>query len=418
MHPTVLVVAALALPWSASAQDTLKVGLDEADALLQRRSLALVAQHYEIDRAEAERVQARLFNNPSLSTEWSVRPSSGQVFDVAQPHGQKAITVEQVFRIGGQRSLAVKAASQRTRLSEAEYAELAAALRFQLHSALYRTHFLERAIGAIGSQLDVLKRIVDGYGTQLEKGNVSLREVARLRTSYFALNSDRAALVRQKNTLQQEIGVLLSETRPVRFTPVAADLVALRPLPADTAGLLNTAESLRPRIQAAKAYADAAALDLKYERRMALPDLAVGGTYDQNSNYLANYTGLNLGVSIPLFDRNQGRIAKARAASEQARTELELERLTVRREVLRSYADLRSLQEQYISATDGFAEQLDHLSGSLIDNYIKSNISLIEFTDLFESYNTSIIALNELEADLQNAYEELEFVSGQRLFRR
>ncbi|MBX2973495.1 MAG: hypothetical protein KF797_10355, partial [Flavobacteriales bacterium] len=98
-------LAALALAASAChAQDTLKLRLDEADQLLVRRSLALVAQHYAIDQAQADRVQARLFNNPSLSTEWSVRPSTGSFFDVAQPNGQKAVHVEQLVRIGGQRS--------------------------------------------------------------------------------------------------------------------------------------------------------------------------------------------------------------------------------------------------------------------------------------------------------------------------
>lgn len=412
-------LAALALAASAChAQDTLKLRLDEADQLLVRRSLALVAQHYAIDQAQADRVQARLFNNPSLSTEWSVRPSTGSFFDVAQPNGQKAVHVEQLVRIGGQRSLAVKAAVQRIKLSEAEYAELAAALRYQLHGALYRQYYLQRAINAIGSQLDVLKRIVDGYGEQLDKGNVSLREVARLRTSFFALNSDRSNLIRELNAVQQDLGTLLAEQRPVAFTPAPADLTAIRPLPMDTATLVATALDLRPRVQAAAANAEAAGIEARYERRMALPDLALGATYDQNSNYLANYTGLNIGLSIPLFDRDQGRIARARASAAQAQAGLDLERLSVQREVQRAYADLRSLQEQYTGTTDGFAEQLDQLSGSLIDNYIKSNLSLIEFTDLFESYNASIIALNKLEADLQNAYEELEFVSGQRLFRR
>ncbi|MBL7952904.1 MAG: TolC family protein [Flavobacteriales bacterium] len=418
MLRTALTIASLPLLLATHAQDTLKLGLNEADQLLSSRSLALIAQRYEIDQAEADRVQAKLFYNPTISTEWSMRPSTGSFFDVAQPNGQKAVSIEQLFRIGGQRSLAVKAAAQRTKLSEAEYAELAAALKLQLHSALYREYYLDRAIAAITSQLTVLKNIVDGYGVQLEKGNVSLREVTRLRTSYFALNGQRADLQREQNAIQADLSILLSEQRPIDFTPTAADLAAIRPLPLDTAQLISTAENQRPRVQAAAANAMASELDLKYQRRMALPDLALGATYDQNSNYLPNYTGLNAGISIPLFDRNQGRIARARAGNEQARAELALEQLTVRREVLRAYQDLRSLQDQYTNTTQGFGEQLDQLSGSLIDNYVKSNISLIEFTDLFESYNASIIALNKLKADLQNAYEELEFVSAQRLFQR
>lgn len=143
------------------AQDTLRVGLRSADSLLSARSLRLVAQRYAIDQASADRIQARVFNNPSVATEWSIRPSTGNFFDVSRPDGQKAITVEQLFRIGGQRSLAVKAAEQRIRLSEAEYAELASALRYQLHAALYRQFHLDRAVRALTSQLDVLKGIVD-----------------------------------------------------------------------------------------------------------------------------------------------------------------------------------------------------------------------------------------------------------------
>lgn len=418
MLRTALLTAGMLSLLAGNAQDTLRISLNEADDLLRTRSLELIAQHYAIDQAEADRVQARLFNNPSLSTEWSVRPSTGRFFDVAQPSGQKAVSVEQLFRIGGQRSLAVKAAAQRTVLSEAEYSELAAALKYQLHGALYRQYYLDRAIASISSQLVVLKNIVDGYGVQLEKGNVSLREVTRLRTSFFALNGQRTELTRQQNAAQEDLGVLLGELRPVRFMPSPTDLVAIRSLPADTAQLIANAEAQRPRLLAANASAEASDLELKYQRRMALPDLALGATYDQNSNYLHNYTGLNAGISIPLFDRNQGRIARARAASAQAHTELQLERLTVRREVQRTYNDLHALQDQYTNTTQGFGQQLDQLSESLIDNYVKSNISLIEFTDLFESYTASIIALNLLEADLQNAYEELEFVSAQRVFQR
>lgn len=413
-----LATTAVFLFLSLSAQDTLRLDLDHADALLLERALPLLAQHFEVDKAEADRVQARVFNNPNLSTEWSVRPSTGSFFDVGQPQGQKAVTIEQLFRIGGQRGLAVKAATERTRSAEAQYAELVAALRFELHGKLYRQHYIQRSITAISSQLELLKRLVDGYGVQLEKGNVSLREATRLRASYFALNGDRSTLERELNDLQLDLRILLGVAVPVSFSPTTADLQAIRPLPSDTAALLATAEQTRPSVQAALAQAQASELELKYERRSTIPDLLLGGTYDQNSNYLANYTGLNVGLSIPIFDRNQGRIARARAEAGQARTAYELERNTVRNEVKRAYQNLASLQQQYASTTAGFADQLDHLSGSLVDNYVKSNINLIEFTDLFESYNASIIALNTLEADLQNAYEELEFVCGQRLFRR
>lgn len=410
-------VLPLLLASPSIAQDTLHVSIHTADSLLLARSLDLIAQRYEVDKAEADRVQARLFNNPSFQSEWSVRPSNGSFFDIG-PGGEKVFSVEQLFRIAGQRSLAVRAAAQRKRLSEAEYAETAAALRYRLHSDLYRQFFVNRALIAINSQLDLLKGVVDAYGDQYDKGNVSLKEVTRLRASYFALNAQRVDLHQQLNALQQELRTLLVEERTVLATPAPAEVMPVRVLRQDSTALIGLAEQNRARLQAAQAAVDAGELDLKLQRRMAVPDLSLGATYDQNGNYLPDYTALTAGLSIPLFDRNQGRIKRANAELGQARAQLAGAQVSVRQEVLHALADLHVLQDQYTSTSQGFDEQLDQLSESLIGNYTKSNISLLEFTDLFESYNASIIAMNALKADLQNAYEELEFATGQRLFDR
>src|SRR5690606_4275918 len=126
-----------------------------------------------------------------------------------------------------------------------------------------------------------------------------------------------------------------------------------------------------PRVLAATAQADAADIDLKLARRTAVPDLAVGAAYDRGGSVWPNYTALTLGLSIPLFDRNQGNILRAKAIAGQARSELDLGRMAVRQGVLRAYRDLASLQEQYTATSVGLAGQLDQLSESLIENYIK-----------------------------------------------
>ncbi len=405
-------------PATTPLSDTLRLTVAEADVLLQQRSLALVAQRFAVDAAEADRVQARLFNNPTVATEWSVHPNNGRTFDVAQPNGQMAVTVEQLFRIAGQRNLAVKAAAQRTKLAEAEYAELAATLRLQLHSTLYRQYHLLHAIVAIGSQLDLLKNVVDAYGVQLERGNVTLKEAARLRTAYFQLNDQRTRLRTEVNALQEDLHILLSEDRPILVRPTTSELQVIRPVVQDSLTLVRLAEANRPLVQVAQADLAAQELDLKLQRRLTVPDLAVGGTYDRNSNYIHNYTGLNLGLSVPLFDRNQGNIKRAQAEAEAARARRDLTSRTVRQQVLRALADLRDLQLHYTNTTQGLDEQLDKLSESLTDNYVKNNLSLLEFTDLFEAYTNTIIAINTLKADLQQAHEELEYATGQRLFDR
>ncbi|HMN06850.1 MAG TPA: TolC family protein [Flavobacteriales bacterium] len=399
----------------SQAQDTLHLTFRQADSLLVNRSLALVVKQADIDRAEAGRVQARLFQNPQFSSSWVVGGDRPPYLDIG-PQGEQVVAVEKLFRIAGQRSLAMRAAEQRQRVDEAEYAELAAALKRQLHRALVQQYYARRSVAAISSQLELLDKLQGAYGQQYEEGNVSLKEATRLRTAFFALNDQRINLLRQLNELQQQLRDLLGETATVQAAPTQAELglPPAIPLPDDT--LIALAQRQRHAAMAAGEAEEAAATSLKLERRMAVPDLAIGAEYDQWGNLHPKQTSVTLGFSIPLFDRNQGGIKRAEADHRQAQAERRRTQLSVRNQVLLALDNIRVLREQYDATSPGLYEQLDQLSEALVGNYVKNNLKLLEFTDLFESYNTTIIALNQLKADLHGAYDELEFAIGQDLF--
>jgi cobalt-zinc-cadmium efflux system outer membrane protein len=97
----------------------------------------------------------------------------------------------------------------------------------------------------------------------------------------------------------------------------------------------------------------------------------------------------------------------------QAHVQLQLKQQEVHAEVQAAWKVLRQLEQQYASVDSDFETELDQLSEGLVSNYTKSNISLLEFTDMFESYNDSIIQFNKLKADLNNAYEELNYAVGE-----
>lgn len=401
----------------SQAQDTLHLTFRQADSLLVNRSLALVVKQADIDRAEAGRVQARLFQNPQFSSSWVVGGDRLPYLDIG-PQGEQVVAVEKLFRIAGQRSWAMRAAEQRQLVDEAEYAELAAALKRQLHRALVQQYYARRSVAAISSQLELLDKLQGAYGQQYEEGNVSLKEATRLRTAFFALNDQRITLLRQLNDLQRELRDLLVETAFVQAGPAPGELELPGGIPFPTDTLIARAQRQRSAAVAAGSAEEAAAADLTLQRRLAVPDLAIGAEYDQWGNLHPRQTSVSLGFSIPLFDRNQGGIKRAEADHRQAQAEVRQTQATIRNEVLLALDNLRVLREQYDATSPRLDEQLDQLSEALVANYVKNNLKLLEFTDLFESYNTTIIALNQLKADLWGAYDDLEFATGQGLFRK
>jgi cobalt-zinc-cadmium efflux system outer membrane protein len=73
-------------------------------------------------------------------------------------------------------------------------------------------------------------------------------------------------------------------------------------------------------------------------------------------------------------------------------------------------------QNSVISSIFSFGTLSGFLSGNtqellsnIIDNYRKRNISAVEFTDLYETFNDNIIQLLNLEMEMLNYIEMINF---------
>lgn len=411
-----LLITLLILPFTVVGQDALRLSVRQADQLLIERNLALIVSHYEIDKAAARRVQAGLFLNPELSTEWNLyNPDRGRFSDIGA-RGQKIIAVEQVFRIAGQRKAAVRLAEAQRGMTELQYFELVRSLKYELHSNYYRLFYLQQTIQTIGAQLDLLQEIVGLYNQQYQKGNISLKENTRLRAAYFQLSNEKSELEREVLVVQQNLKILLAEDRLIVAAPETEDPVIrgsalLLALPE----LQEKARHNRPEVQLATNLYLQNELLYKFERKNAVPNLSAGLLYDQAGSFVNNYSALTLGIQIPIFNRNQGAIQEARIGMLQATSMQQNVQQKLKAEVDAAFYNLQVLQNQLNQTGEGFGEQLAQLSDGLIENYMKKNISLLEFTDLFESYYSSIIEINKLKANLLNAYEELNYVVGETI---
>lgn len=398
---------------SLQAQDTLRVSLRQADSLLLARNLSLVVSRFEIDRAVALKAQAKLFNNPELSTEWNLyNPSASKWLDVGG-RGQKILQLEQVFRIAGQRNLSIRLAEEEKRITESEYLELARSLRYQLHVSYYRYHFLGKAITNIQSQLALLKSLIDIYSDQYRKGNISLQELTRLNTTYFTISNQVSEVQQELASLQGALQVLLAENMIVVPTEADSETPDISLMTLDE--LAEQGVRNRPEMRTIESMVVQNRLKHDLARREAFPDLTAGFVYDQSGSFVDNYTAVTLGLQIPIFNRNQGTRRATAIGVHQAEALLQSREQQIRSEVRTAWNVYHILREQYAAVGENYEDELQLLSEGLVNNYSKNNISLLEFTDLFEAYNTNILQYNQLKADLNKSYEELIYAVGEDL---
>ena len=406
-------------PAAAPVADTIRLSLPEAEQRFSQNNLAVLAQQYNITVAQAQAVQARVLDNPTLYVEQDVlrRRIARPTVPEGTVGSEAIVTVQQLFSLVGRRRAGGQVARQGVVVEQYNLQELLRNLRYQLRTTYYDVYFRQQTLKTYGTEIASLSRTVDLYQTQFEKGNVALKEVIRLRAFLFALQSEQQSILSDLAAEQADLHVLLRDATGSQYVPLV-DLARTRALSLNGYGeqqLADTALVLRTDLNARRAAAQQQSLNLRYQQKLATPDLAVGYTYDKAGSYIANYHALTLGVAVPVFNRNQGNIQAAKAQVAGSRLLVDQQQLIVQSEVHQAY-QLAARNDALFQSTGRDTAPFARLMGGIEQSYAKRVITIVEYLDFYESYKNNLVQLNALRANRVRAFEQLNFAVGKPIF--
>lgn len=402
--------------FSVQAQDSLRLSRRQADSLFLKNNLLLLAGRFRIEAGQAQIIQASLYDNPTASVELSAyNTQQHRALDVGR-QGQKIISVQQLLYTAGKRNKRVALAQESARLNEYEFADLLRSLRFELRSRFFDLYFQQETLARYDRQISTLQGTVNAFEQQYDKNNVSLRELLRLKALLFQLNNDRLEIRLRQAENQQFLRTLLSVDQPILPLVDEAQLQIYRFPNQPIDSLRNRALSHRADVLANQSLTRQSELNYNLQKALAVPDLRLGGTYDQAGSYVPNYLGVSVSMDLPFFNRNQGAIKAARSQIDYQKQIQNQKAIQVGNEVIAALQKVQEVERTVQSVESRFSEQFELLNQGLFANFQKRNISLLEFIDLIETYNESTKELNRLKADRISAYEELNYVVGEELF--
>ncbi len=414
---TIVWVALFSLFFTAKAQDTLHLNLRQTDSIFLTKNLSLLAARYKVDASKALVQQAKLWDNPTLSTEWNLYNGvKKQFFDVGST-GQKIISIEQVVSIAGKRNKHIQLAKANLSFSQLEFYELMRSLKTELHVNFYKIYYTSITIDKYKIQLEVLGGIIDALQLQNKKGNIPLKDVLRLKTIYYQLNNERTELVSEQAEANQQLKTLLQTTSNIVPLPDDKEINKYNISNTALTALQEKAINNRPDLKQVENLNQQAELSYKLQRSMAYPDLRIGATYDQSGSYINNYTGVTVGFDLPILNRNQGNIKYAKAIIQQNKLEVDKKTITIKNEVAATFQKVIQVEQEYQKIDEDFDKKFEELNQGVIANFQKRNLSLIEFTDFLEAYNNSVQQINKLKQNRIETYEELNYVIGEELFK-
>jgi len=408
---------ATALPLPIAAPDTAQLTLADAQQRFAQNNLLLLAQRYNVTAAQAQIMQARLWDNPTLSLEQNVyNQNTNRTLDVTR-QGQSIVQVQQLFAIAGRRKAAANVARQNALVEQFNLEDLLRTLSYQLRTTFFDLYYKQQTVSTYDTEIRSFQRTLTAYQSQYDKGNIALKEVIRLRAFLFDLQTERQALLSEIASQESDLRILLRDPSGAYYRPVAnePELQALSLAGYSEEQLADTAQVTRADLKARQADVEQQTQNLRLQRALAAPDLAAGYVYDRAGSYINNYNAVTLGIAVPVFNRNQGNIRTAQAQIEQRRAQRDQQLLTVRNDVQEAWRQAQQTDALYQTANRNTSDFTRLIQG-IEQSYAKRNITIVEFLDFYESYKNNLVQLNQLRAARLRAFESLNFSVGRPVF--
>lgn len=390
--------------------------LKEAEQRFLERNLSLIAERYNIDMAQAQVLQAKLFENPVISLEQNVyNRLNGKYFDFGK-EGEAVVEIEQVIHLAGQRNKQVRLEKINKEIAEYQFEEVMRTLRQELNEKFVEVYFLSKSIAIYEKEVNSLQALLGGMKILQEKGNISLMEISRLESMLFSLRKEKNERENDLLTTRGELNLLLNLPEDTQVQ-LSLDEEVLQQLDlsqlsfADLKAIINE----RPDQKIARSTVNASRANLKLQKSMAFPEFSVKGNYDRVGNFINDYFAIGVSLSVPIFNRNQGNIKAARFSIQQAGVQQEYAANRADMELFTAYTSLEKATQLYQSTNMDLERNFEKLITGVNENFTRKNISLLEFIDYYDSYKETCIQLYEIKKNVFLAMENLNTVVGQNV---
>ncbi|MXS72573.1 TolC family protein [Chryseobacterium binzhouense] len=393
-----------------------QMSLLDCENAFQQNNLQLLAEQYSINMADADILQAKIWELPQVNGYINgYNPEGRRFLDAGRAKG---LEVTQLIYMGGKKKNEVAFAKSNKELAQLQFAQLLIELRTQLHTNYYNLYYEKLKLESINKQLGYMNDLLKAYKIQSAKGNVSLKDEVRLQSIVIQLNNDKVEINKNILEFDQNLKVLTGITEgidPQISDNEVKEILASQPFGDEDElkrkALENNADYLfgLKLIENAKLYA-------LWQKSMNVPDLTVGAEYDQASGTFNNEINLKVGIPLPLWKSNRGNVERANFAIKQNQKNAEFQKLDLETKVQSAFLAWKNQYEQLAEIKSTDLDNLDLVYNGMLKNFRNGNISLIEFTDFMESYRQTALQIYDMKNELIRSAERLKQLVQTKIF--
>jgi cobalt-zinc-cadmium efflux system outer membrane protein len=393
MRRLAAVALALALAPAARAE---RVTMDQSVSLAMQQNRDAIAARLDIDAAELDRVQARLYPNPVLSytvgnlVVGAFNPENGDQKSSPGFFGQTVhnLSVTEVIDVWAKRNAHIRLADasleHRRLMVEDALREIAYAVRSAFADLLRETSELALA-RETRNRYDQTIQITR---SRFNAGDISETELKKIELEGLRYLNGVIDAEMQFDLARQKLAALCGLEPRAVLEPEEPQATRER---LDLDQLTERAMQRRPDLRAAQAAHGQAEAAIGAARRDALPDLSLGVGFTHSEFTVSgdnpNSLALSLSLPVPLFDRNQANIGRARLDLRRADNDLARLGIAIRHEVADAVRrSTRSFELLRVFEDGGMLERADTALRVAEKSYKAGSLSLLELLEAQRTY--------------------------------
>jgi outer membrane protein, heavy metal efflux system len=399
---------------AAQVHGAVRLTLDDAIQLALTHNHNLKAAETTIQQNQAQEITANLRPNPVLTADAQFLPlfqPNEFNADYIDNTAQFDLGVSYLFERGKKRQHRLQAAEDTTAQTKSLVADNERTLTFNVAQQFFSVQLAESTLDLAIEDMKSFQNTVDISQARYNAGDISEGDFLKIKLQLLQFQSDVSqaqlakiqALVGMRQFLgYQTVGADYDVSGDFDYLPVTIKLEDLQ------------ARALQNRADLRAAQQGLIAAKSQYELAKANGKVDVTGTFNYDHVSATSAASIFGSLQIPIFNRNQGEIARTNYAINQAQ-ELELAANDqVMSDVLTAYEAVRDNDHVVTLYLSGYLDAAKQSRDISEYSYKRGAASLLDYLDAERSYRATQLAYRQSLAAYLTAVEQLREAVGVR----
>jgi len=389
--------------------------IQQAVAEAVEKNLNVLAEKYSVPIAEARIITARLRPNPVLTIEGdhlNLLPPKYNAENTAGPP-EYSIRTDFVFERGAKRQRRIDVAQAAVSTAQLQFLNTVRSVVLDVQSAFVELLQAKADLALAQETLEAFHQTVQVNTSRVRSGDLAEVELIRTQVAELQFENTVAQARLKVDVGRAKLQVLLGRRK-------------MDPLP-DTTGDFRRAEigmtvdalreqafASRPDYLALQRDVARSQAELRLQLAQGKVDYTIGTEYRRQQGLAGtgNSLGFFFASNLPVFNRNQGEIERARQEQLQAEARIRALQATIENDVQTAYLQYRTAQESLRRVEESMLSKATDVRQITERAYRRGGASFLDFLDAQRAYNDTVQLRNAASADYAKSLYAIDAAVG------